>query len=78
MVLVGDGPLHGELEELASKLDIADRVRFPGHSRGAGALRAMDIFVLASKFEPYGVAILEAKAAGLPSSPRGSTRCPRS
>jgi glycosyltransferase involved in cell wall biosynthesis len=28
-------------------------------------LRALDIFVLASKFEPYGVAILEAKAAGV-------------
>src|SRR5262249_39345735 len=29
------------------------------------ALRALDIFVLASKFEPYGVALLEAKAAGV-------------
>ncbi len=27
-------------------------------------LRALDIFVLASKFEPYGVALLEARCAG--------------
>jgi glycosyltransferase involved in cell wall biosynthesis len=27
-------------------------------------LRALDVFVLASKFEPYGVALLEAKCAG--------------
>ena len=27
-------------------------------------LRALDVYVLASKFEPYGVAVLEAKAAG--------------
>jgi glycosyltransferase involved in cell wall biosynthesis len=27
-------------------------------------LRTIDVFVLASKFEPYGVALLEAKCAG--------------
>jgi L-malate glycosyltransferase len=29
-------------------------------------LRSLDAFVLASKFEPFGVALLEAKAAALP------------
>ena len=65
MLLLGDGPLRGEMEALAASLGVADRVRFAGHSNDVPlALRAMDIFVLASKFEPYGVAILEAKAAG--------------
>ncbi len=65
MLLLGDGPLRGEIEELAGSLGIADRLRFAGHSNEVPvALRAMDIYVLASKFEPYGVAILEAKAAG--------------
>jgi glycosyltransferase involved in cell wall biosynthesis len=65
MLLVGDGPLRGELEALAKELGVADKVRFGGHSNDVPvALRAADIFVLASKFEPYGVAILEAKAAG--------------
>jgi len=31
-----------------------------------GVLRAFDLFVQTSKFEPYGVAVLEAKAAGRP------------
>ena len=66
MLLLGDGPLRGEMEALAGSLGIADRVRFAGHSDEVPvALRAMDIYVLASKFEPYGVAILEAKAAGV-------------
>jgi glycosyltransferase involved in cell wall biosynthesis len=65
MLLVGDGPLRGEVEALAGSLGIAGRVRFVGHTNEVPvALRAMDIYVLASKFEPYGVAILEAKAAG--------------
>lgn len=65
MLLVGDGPLRASLEALAAELGVADRVRFGGHSNDVPvALRAADIFVLASKFEPYGVAILEAKAAG--------------
>jgi glycosyltransferase involved in cell wall biosynthesis len=65
MLLVGDGPLRAEIEALARELGVAERVRFAGHSNEVPvALRAMDIYVLASKFEPYGVALLEAKAAG--------------
>jgi glycosyltransferase involved in cell wall biosynthesis len=65
MLLVGDGPLRGALETLARELGVADRIRFAGHSDEVPvALRALDVFVLASKFEPYGVALLEAKAAG--------------
>jgi glycosyltransferase involved in cell wall biosynthesis len=67
MLLVGDGPLRAECEQLVRDLAIADRVRFAGHCDEVPvALRAIDVFVLASKFEPYGVAILEAKAAGTP------------
>jgi glycosyltransferase involved in cell wall biosynthesis len=65
MLLVGDGPLRAELEKLVESLGIAQRVRFAGHCDDVPiVLRAIDVFVLASKFEPYGVAILEAKAAG--------------
>ena len=65
MLLVGDGPLRQSTEALARELGIADKVRFAGHCEDVPvALRAIDIFVLASKFEPYGVALLEAKAAG--------------
>jgi glycosyltransferase involved in cell wall biosynthesis len=65
MVLAGDGPLRGEIKALAAQLGIADRIFLLGHwARVPALLRALDVFVLASKFEPYGVALLEAKCAG--------------
>jgi len=65
MVLAGDGPLRGEIEAMAAQLGITDKLCLLGHwVRVPALLRALDVFVLASKFEPYGVAILEAKCAG--------------
>ncbi len=65
MILAGDGPLRGAIEAQAAELGIADRVVLFGHfTRVPALLRALDAFVIASKFEPYGVALLEAKCAG--------------
>ncbi len=65
MVLAGEGPLRGDIEGLVAELGLQDRVAFLGHwDRVPALLRALDVFVLASKFEPYGVALLEAKCAG--------------
>jgi glycosyltransferase involved in cell wall biosynthesis len=65
MVLAGDGPLRGAVESQAAELNIADRLVLLGHwTRVPELLRALDVYVLASKFEPYGVALLEAKGAG--------------
>ncbi|HEU4728298.1 MAG TPA: glycosyltransferase [Kofleriaceae bacterium] len=65
MVLAGDGPLRASIEAQAAELGIADRIVLLGHwVRVPALLRALDVFVLASKFEPYGVALLEAKCAG--------------
>jgi glycosyltransferase involved in cell wall biosynthesis len=65
MVLAGEGPLRGTIEAQVAELGIADRVVLLGHwTRVPELLRALDVFVLASKFEPYGVALLEAKCAG--------------
>jgi glycosyltransferase involved in cell wall biosynthesis len=65
MVLAGDGPLRGAIETQLAELGITDRVVLLGHwTRVPALLRALDVFVLASKFEPYGVALLEAKCAG--------------
>lgn len=59
--LAGEGPLHKELEQLAHKLDIQDRTRFLGWRTDRGALlRAADICVLPSRYEPFGTVILEA------------------
>lgn len=65
MVLAGEGPLRGEIEQMARELRISDRMVLLGHwTRVPALLKALDVFVLASKFEPYGVALLEAKCAG--------------
>jgi glycosyltransferase involved in cell wall biosynthesis len=67
MVIAGGGPLERELRALAQQLGVADRVSWLGERRDiATLLRSLDAFVLASKFEPFGVALLEAMAAGLP------------
>lgn len=67
MAIAGDGPLRSNLEQMAGALGIADRVRFLGHHDDVPTLlRSADLFALSSKFEPFGVALLEAKAAGLP------------
>jgi glycosyltransferase involved in cell wall biosynthesis len=66
MVLAGAGPLDAALREMVQDLGIEERVHFLGHwERVPLLLRSLDVFVLASKFEPFGVALLEAKAAGV-------------
>jgi glycosyltransferase involved in cell wall biosynthesis len=65
MVLTGEGPLRADIERLARELGVFDRLRLLGHRDDVEAiLAALDVYVLASRFEPYGVALLEAKAAG--------------
>jgi glycosyltransferase involved in cell wall biosynthesis len=67
MVLIGDGPLRAELERLAADLGVANRVAFLGYRADvADWLQAFDVFAQTSKFEPFGVAILEAKGFGVP------------
>ena len=67
MMVAGGGPLARELQDLAHRLRIGDRVHWMGERPDVPAvLRCSDAFVIASKFEPFGVSVLEAMAAGLP------------
>ena len=67
VVVVGDGPLRRNLEELAHSLGIADRSWFPGARADVPAiLRNFDVFVLPSFNEGISNTILEAMASGLP------------
>jgi glycosyltransferase involved in cell wall biosynthesis len=67
LLIVGDGPAASALQELANHLNIQDKVIFTGFRSDIGnLLQAMDLFVLPSQGEPFGIAILEALAAGLP------------
>ncbi|MEO8288312.1 MAG: glycosyltransferase [Chloroflexota bacterium] len=66
-LLVGHGPLQGELEAQAQALGIADRVIFAGFRDDIGnVLGASDVFVLSSLWEGMPLALLEAMAASLP------------
>lgn len=67
--IVGDGPLRGELAELARTLGVDDAVQFLGRrpkSEIARIMRSADVFVLPSLGENMPCALLEALACGLP------------
>jgi sugar transferase (PEP-CTERM/EpsH1 system associated) len=67
LLLVGDGPRRAELQSLAARLGIADRVRFAGYQPDPeNYLRLMDVFALTSRSEGMPLAVLEAWAAGVP------------
>jgi glycosyltransferase involved in cell wall biosynthesis len=66
LVLVGLGPLEGELRALARDLGIAERVVFAGSRDDVFALLpALDVFALSSRFEGLPIALLEAMASGV-------------
>ncbi len=68
-VIVGDGPERIPLEGLAARLGVAARVEFCGQLAPAAALERMrrcTLFVMPSTEEAFGVAYIEAMAAGLP------------
>jgi glycosyltransferase involved in cell wall biosynthesis len=63
LVLVGDGPLRRQHEELASSLSLGERVEFlgfRGRSEIARLLRGCAFLVLPSRSEPFGMVLLEA------------------
>jgi glycosyltransferase involved in cell wall biosynthesis len=67
VVLVGDGPLRGELAELAALLGVSEFVHLVGARTDVpGLLNAFDAFVLCSDTEGLPLAVPEAMATGLP------------
>lgn len=69
LLLVGTGPLEGELRNHAVTRGIGDQVVFAGfvpEETKLGLLRSADVFVSASQHEGFGLVFLEAMAAGLP------------
>jgi glycosyltransferase involved in cell wall biosynthesis len=67
LVIVGDGPERGTLEQLVASLDLSGRVLFTGHILDPASLyRAFDVFALTSDTEQMPMTVLEAMAAALP------------
>jgi glycosyltransferase involved in cell wall biosynthesis len=67
LVIAGDGPLRGALEEEARRAGVADAVHFLGHRNDVPVvLAALDLFVLSSLWEGLPLALLEAMSMSLP------------
>ena len=65
LLIVGDGPMREPLEARAVQLGVRHACIFEGATTApARWLRAMDVFVLPSRFEAFSNALLEAMACG--------------
>jgi glycosyltransferase involved in cell wall biosynthesis len=69
LVVLGDGPLRAELEQLAGRLGVAERVELPGLLPRDEVYRLLgraDAYVSTSRGEGLPLSVLEALAARLP------------
>ncbi|MDQ3292791.1 MAG: glycosyltransferase [Bacteroidota bacterium] len=74
LVILGEGPLRQELEDLIQKLGLMDCVLLPGFvSNPSYYVKKASTFVISSKYEGFGNVIVEALGVG---TPVVSTDCP--
>jgi N-acetyl-alpha-D-glucosaminyl L-malate synthase BshA len=67
LLFVGDGPERQTAEQLSRKLNVCDQVQFVGKQEQMEDILAIaDLFLLPSEYESFGLAALEAMAAGVP------------
>lgn len=67
VLIVGDGPLRGELEQQVADMDLGTCVQFLGHRADVERFfAALDVYVLCSRSEGMPNTILEAMASGVP------------
>jgi len=66
LAIVGDGPERTALEALCGSLGLSDYIHFAGWAEPLPYLREAESFVLLSRNEGMGRAVVEAMAAGLP------------
>ncbi len=67
LLFVGDGPERVTAEELSRRLGVYDEIRFVGKQEQMEDILAIaDLFLLTSEYESFGLAALEAMAAGVP------------
>lgn len=66
LLLVGDGELEGDVRTKAEELGLTDKVVFAGaHKDVENMYQAMDVFLFPSRYEGFGMAMIEAQANGL-------------
>jgi glycosyltransferase involved in cell wall biosynthesis len=65
LLLIGDGEMRCELEALAEKQGVADRIHWLGHIFDPiPVLQGCDVFLMVSQGEGFGLALAEAMACG--------------
>ena len=66
-MIIGDGPVRAEAEALVREYGLGDRVHFLGYVKSArGLFSALDVFVISSRYEAFGLVTVESMAAGVP------------
>ena len=67
LVILGEGELQEELQELSKTLSVESKVLFLGMvPKASQYFKAFDSFILTSDREPFGMVLLEAMVAGVP------------
>lgn len=66
LILIGEGELRQEIQQLIIKMNLQDKVMLLGNQENTyEILQAMDVFLFPSHFEGLGIALVEAQASGL-------------
>ena len=69
-VMAGSGDMMEKMINLVAEKDIADRFHFPGFQKGKQVyemLKASDVYIMPSVYEPYGISPIEAIPMAEPS-----------
>lgn len=69
LLLIGDGPLMGQVQSKVEKMSISENIRLAGYVENedlAKYYRSSDIFVLSSRSENHPITLMEAMSCGLP------------
>ena len=66
LAILGSGPLEAEIRALAAELGLQGAVVLPGRTEIRDWLERADVFAHSSRWEGFGIVLLEAMLAGLP------------
>jgi glycosyltransferase involved in cell wall biosynthesis len=67
LIILGDGPERGYLQELTKSLGLEEHIQLPGFfSNPWSYMAGADVFVLPSEEEAFGLVLVEAMACGIP------------